>query len=232
MVSLSIKGLVMKVKGIVFDFDGLILDTETPELKSWESIYKEYGFLFPVEEYKNNIGSTFNYTAPIQYLAKKLNCNKISQSKIRQKFNELKSSLIEKEVLLPGVLDYLKDAASLGLRIGLASSSDSIWINYHIDRLGLRNSFDSILTKDDVEKAKPFPDIYLLSLLRMGLDKTEVIVLEDSLNGVSAAKSAQLFTIAVPNQATKSFNFKNADLVLDSLSDISLIDLLKKIEVF
>ena len=59
----------------------------------------------------------------------------------------------------------------------------------------------------------------------MGLDKTEVIVLEDSLNGVSAAKSALLFTIAVLNQATKSFNFENADLVLDSLSDISLIDL-------
>jgi len=220
----------MKIKGIILDFDGLILDTETPELKSWESIYQEYGISFPIEEYKKNIGSIYNDNAPIQYLTEKLGIDEITPLEIRQKFNELKSHLIEKELLLPGVLDYLNDAALLGLRIGLASSSDSIWINYHIDRLRLRNYFNCILTKDDVKKVKPFPDIYLLSLSRLGLNKSEVIILEDSLNGVSAAKSAQLFTVAIPNQVTKNFNFEKADMVLGSLSDISLNELLKKIE--
>jgi phosphoglycolate phosphatase-like HAD superfamily hydrolase len=118
--------------------------------------------------YENNIGSIFNDNAPIQYLSEKIRSDKVLLLEIWRKFNGLKSYLIEKESLLPGVLDYLKDAASLGLRIGLASSSDSIWINYHINRFGLRNYFNCILTKDDVNKAKPFPDIYLLSLSRLG----------------------------------------------------------------
>ena len=65
-----------------------------------------------------------------------------------------------------------------------------------------------------------------------GLNNSEVIVLEDSLNGVNAAKSAQLFTIAIPNQTTKSFNFEKTGIVLDSLSDIYLIELLINIEDF
>jgi len=222
----------MKIKGIVFDFDGLILDTETPELESWEFIYQEYGIPFPIKEYIKNIGSVFNDGLPIQYLIEKLGSDRIPRSKIQQKFNELKSHLIEKEPLLPGVLSYLKEATSLGLRIGLASSSDSTWINYHMSRLGLRNYFYCILTKDDVNKVKPFPEIYLLLLSKLGLNNSEVIVLEDSPNGISAAKSAHLFTIAIPNQTTKSLNFEKADIVLGSLSDISLMELLNYIEDF
>ena len=131
----------MKIKGIVFDFDGLILDTETPELESWESVYQEYGIPFPIKEYIKIIGSVLNDNSPIQYLTKKLDGEKIPQSKIRQKFNKLKSYLIEKEHLHPGTLSYLKEVTSLGPRIGLASSSDSTWINYHISRLGLRKYF-------------------------------------------------------------------------------------------
>jgi len=220
----------MKIKGVIFDFDGLILDTETPELKSWETIYLKYGIAFPINIYKNNIGSKFDDVSSIEYLANKLQSVKISKFKIQQEFGELKNSLINKEPLLPGVLNYLKDAKSFGLRIGLASSSNSAWIHYHLNRLDLKKYFDSILTKDDVKKVKPFPDLFLLSLLRLGITKNEAIVFEDSFNGVSAAKTAQVFTIAIPNPVTKSFNFKNADIVFDSLTEISLSELIKMIE--
>ena len=104
----------MKIKSVVFDFDGLILDTESPELESWESVYQEYGVPFPIKEYIKNIGSVFNDNAPIQYLIEKLVSEKIPRSKIQQKFNELKSHLIEKEPLLPGVLDHQKKRLHLG----------------------------------------------------------------------------------------------------------------------
>ena len=219
--SLPADALLMKIKGIVFDFDGMILGTETPELKSYESTYQEYGIPFPIKEYEKNIGSVLNDNSPIQYLAIILDGDKILQPKFRHKLNNLKSHLIVKEHVPPVGLDYLKETTSLGLRIGLASSLDSTWINYRINRLGLRKHFYCILTKDDVKKVKPFPDIYLLPLSRLGLSNSEFVVLEDSPNGVSAAKSAQLLTIAIPNQTTNSFNLENADIVLNSLSDIS-----------
>ena len=229
--SSSTNVLIMKIKSVVFDFDGLILYTETPELESWEPVYQESGVHFPIKEYIKNIESVFNDNAPIQYLIEKLSNEKIPQSRIQQKFNELKSHLIEKEPPLPGVLDHLKEATSSGLRIGLASCSDSTWINCHMNRLGLRKYFYCILTKDDVKKAKPSSEIYLLSHSRLGLNNSEVIILEDSPNDMSAAKSAQLFKIAIPNQTTKSFNFKKADIVLNSLSDISLLELIKRLKI-
>lgn len=112
--SLSTNVLIMKIESVFFDFDGLILDTESPELESWESVYQEYGVPFPIKEYIKNIGSVFNDNAPIQYLIEKLSSEKIPQSKIQQKFNELKSHLIEKEPLLPGVLDHQKTRLHLG----------------------------------------------------------------------------------------------------------------------
>lgn len=192
--SLPAKALLMKIKGIVFDFDGMILGTETPELKSYESTCQEYGIPFPIKEYEKNIGSVLNDNSAIQYLAIILDGDKILQPKFLQKINDLKSHLIEKEHVLPSVLDYLKEANSLGLYIGLASSSDPTWINYHINRLGLRKHFYCILTKDDVEKVKPFLDIYLLSLSRLGLNNS-------------------------------------AGIVLNSFSDISLIDRLQRLKI-
>ena len=221
----------MKIKGVVFDFDGMILGTETLELKSYESTYQEYGIPFRIKEYEKNIRSVLNDNSAIRYLAIILDGDKILQPKFRQKINDLKSLLIEKEHVLPGVFDYLKEATSLGLRIGLASSSDSTRINYCINRLGLRKHFYYILTKDDVKKVKPFLDIYLLSLSRLRLNNSEVVVLEDFPNGVSTAKSAQLLTIAITNQTTNSFNFENADIVLNSLSNISLNELLQSLKI-
>ena len=137
---------------------------------------------------------------------------------------------MSEEVILPGILDYLKYAKSIKLRIGLASSSGSDWINFFLDKFNPHHFFKYILTKDHVKNVKPSPEVYKLAIMKMGLKNDEIIVFEDSQNGVSAAKAAQLFTIAIPNKITgKSMIFK-ADLYLDSLADISLKELIKSIK--
>jgi beta-phosphoglucomutase-like phosphatase (HAD superfamily) len=85
------------------------------------------------------------------------------------------------------------------LKLGVASSSSREWVVGHLGRLSITNMFDAIVTEDDVAHVKPDPELYLLTLARLGLDASEALVFEDAPNGVLAAKRAGLFAVAVPN---------------------------------
>jgi beta-phosphoglucomutase-like phosphatase (HAD superfamily) len=88
--------------------------------------------------------------------------------------------------------------------------------------VGLLDRFDFLATGDLVERPKPAPDVYLLAAKHLGIEPHEAIVVEDSRNGVAAAKSAGMFTIAVPNRMTAGLDFSAADLRADSLAELEL----------
>jgi HAD superfamily hydrolase (TIGR01509 family) len=155
---------------------------------------------------------------------------KISSITAWKKFLDYRMELNEMEPLRPGVLDYLRAAKSLSLKVGLASSSPISWVGFHLDRLGIRNFFDCIRTFEDVHQTKPDPQLFLLTLNCLRLAPSETVALEDSKNGVMAAKSAGLITVAVPNPVTSRFAFENADLTLSSLEEMALDELIAYFE--
>ena len=218
----------MPIKGLIFDFDGLICDSESTELRAWEKLYGEYGLIFPFHEYQKTIGAVHNDETPL-FLLKESGGDRIDLVKAREKIHLYHHELIEVEPLRPGVLDYLEEASSLGLKIGLASSSPISWVGYHLDRLRIRHFFECIRTFEDVEKTKPDPKLFLLTMECLGLLPSETIALEDSINGVNASRAAGLITIAVPNAVTKQFSFTDADLTISSLSDLSLKELIQRL---
>jgi beta-phosphoglucomutase-like phosphatase (HAD superfamily) len=103
------------------------------------------------------------------------------------------------------------------MQLAIASSSPMEWVDPHVERLGLRHFFEQIVTADRVDAAKPAPDLYLRAVELLGVDPREVIALEDSPNGVAAAKAAGLYCIAVPGPMTRTLSFEAADAVLPSL---------------
>ncbi len=136
------------------------------------------------------------------------------------------------QTVLPGVMDYLHDAKRLNLKLAIASSSPHSWVDTHTKRLGIFDYFDPVICADDVPagRTKPNPDLFLLALDQLQVQKNEAIVFEDSPNGVKAAKSAGIFVVAVPNMVTSLLSIENANLTLTSLSDLSLTDLLDKVQ--
>jgi beta-phosphoglucomutase-like phosphatase (HAD superfamily) len=109
------------------------------------------------------------------------------------------------------------------------SSSTQQWVNRHLARLEQAEHFDEIVTADlNQERAKPRPTLYLEALERLGVSAGEAIAFEDSPNGVKAAKAAGVFTVAVPNGVTASLGLEEADLVLPSLADLPLQQLLQR----
>jgi beta-phosphoglucomutase-like phosphatase (HAD superfamily) len=112
----------------------------------------------------------------------------------------------------------------------VASSSTRDWVSGHLDRLGILGRFDCVRCRDDVTNAKPAPDLYIAVLDCLGVSASEALAIEDSPNGVIAAKRAGMRCVAIPNSITSRLDLSAADLVLRSLAEVTLQDLLPRIE--
>jgi len=215
----------MQIKAIIFDFDGLILDTETPEVLVWQDIYRVHGYELPVDEWARTIGgygiSTFDAATHLAELTG------LDPAPLRTRYRIEADAVIHAKPILPGVLDMLNEGKSRGLRLAVASSSPHAWVDSHLARLGLAGRFDKILCSEDVApgRTKPNPDLFLLALDQLKVQKEAAVVFEDSPNGVRAAKSAGIFVVAVPNPLTIRLGVDGADLTVNSLADVSLDEL-------
>ena len=220
------------IKALIFDFDGLILDTETPEFHVWQNIYQEHGFELPHDEWGKIVGgyglSNFDAAEHLSLLAQ----GRLDSVSLRARFRLESHTMILAQPILPGVLDYIREAKQLGLKLAIASSSPHSWVDTHAKRLGIFEHFDAVICADDVGagRTKPNPDLYLLALTQLKVQKNEAVVFEDSPNGVTAARSAGIFVVAVPNPVTSLLQFQGVDLMLTSLSDLYLPRLLNKVK--
>jgi len=220
------------IKALIFDFDGLILDTETPEFHVWQNIYQEHGFELPHDEWGKIVGgyglSNFDAAEHLSLLAQE----RLDSVSLRARHRLESHTMILAQPLLPGVLDYIHDAKRLGLKLAIASSSPHSWVDMHAKRLGIFDQFDVIICADDVGagRTKPNPDLFLLALNQLKVQKNEAVVFEDSPNGVKAAQSAGIFVVAIPNPVTSLLPFQGVDLMLTSLSDLYLSGLLNKVK--
>jgi len=213
------------IRGLIFDFDGLILETEEPIYQAWQEVYQSYGCHFSLQTWTSIIGTAAYDFEPILELERQLGTS-LNHKEIESDQRTRESQKILKQPVLPGVRHYLNDAKAIHLKIGLASSSTCDWVVGHLDRLGLLEYFDAIKGSDDVQHTKPEPELYLAALDELGLPPEQAIVLEDSPHGVTAAKRAGIYTVAVPNVMTCNLQFEHADLHLGSLEDMPLRDLI------
>ncbi|WKA58273.1 HAD family hydrolase [Planococcus shenhongbingii] len=212
------------IKGIIFDFDGLILDTETHHYRILQEMFAEYGSELPIERWQQEIGTQTGFS-PFHYL------EELIEQEIEHK--ELQERLVEKfhvklmeEKARDGVEDYLKAAKELGLKIGLASSSDYEWVSKYLKNLGLFDYFECIRTSDDVEKVKPDPALYVQAAECLGLRPEECVAFEDSANGAMAAKRADMGCVIVPNEVTCTMDFCEVEHRLSSMADMPLEELI------
>lgn len=125
-----------------------------------------------------------------------------------------------------GVREYVADAKRLGLRLAVASSSSRAWVLGHLERLRLDSDWDAVRARDDVARTKPAPDVYLSAVAALGVAPEEAVALEDSANGIAAAKDAGLLCVVVPNALTAGVDLSRADLRLNSLAETPLEPLL------
>ena len=215
------------IRALIFDFDGLILDTEGPIYRSWTEVYQAHGEALPFELWVKTVGSSNQAFHPQHHLEERLG-HPLSQEVIDRRV-ERRVELVLAQPLLPGVRAIVDQARSAGMKVGVASSSSRDWVTGHLERLGLLDGFDCMRCRDDVEHVKPEPDLYLAVLECLGLQAADAVAIEDSPNGIAAAKRAGLPCVAIPNPITEGLDLGAADLRLRSLAEVTLPQLLDRL---
>ncbi|GAP20974.1 HAD family hydrolase [Leptolinea tardivitalis] len=215
----------MTIKAFIFDFDGLILDTETPEFEAWQQVFGQYGLSLPLSEWQKALGTSRLEFDPPTYLEELLG-RPINKKKVEHAHKVIALSKITRLPALPGVETLIKTAHENGIRLGVASSSSADWVWCHLSRLGLARYFDTICGGNEVPAVKPNPALFQMALRELDARPEEAIVFEDSPNGITGAHNAGIFCVAVPNAISGQLCIDHADLILSSLADISLRDLL------
>jgi HAD superfamily hydrolase (TIGR01509 family) len=215
------------VKLIVFDFDGLILDTEVPVYDAWQELYGEHGHELPLETWAQCIGTADTFD-PCADLSHRVGIP-LDAAALRRRHRARTDVLIAAQRVLPGVIEVLEEARALGLTLAVASSSSRSWVEGHLERLGLIDRFQAIRCAGDVPRVKPDPALYRAVLEATGIPAADAVALEDSPNGVLAAKRAGLACVAVPNALTARLDLGAADLRLTSLAEVPLPTLLTRL---
>ncbi|MGV8049240.1 MAG: HAD family hydrolase [Anaerolineaceae bacterium] len=212
----------IKPLAFIFDFDGLILDTETPELLVWQRCFAEAKGEFDLPGYRSIIGAweSCGYN-PGAELAKLLD-HGVTAEELTRMVRQEAAQIIDQEPPMRGVRELITAAKSRGIRLGVGSSSPRNWVFGHLTRLGLLESFQTVVTFDDVSASKPSPEIFLKALESLGVLPERALVLEDSHNGVLAANRAGIRVVAVPNQVTEGQDFSGAIEVIPSLDLLDL----------
>lgn len=208
------------ISAVIFDLDGLIVDSETPEVLAWQETYARYGLEFPLDRWLLNVGridSPWDAYAALRALHPPVDLT------LARAFWRERHDIHAREYRrpLPGVVALLTAVRTRGWRTAVASSSRRASILRALQALNMVDQFDATAGGDEVERAKPAPDVYLLAAQRLAVAPGACVALEDSHNGVLAAKAAGMACIAVPSALTRSLDFSTADLVVGSLEEVT-----------
>lgn len=206
------------IKALIFDFDGLIIDSESPELQVWQEVFAEHGRELGFDLWADLVGRPGNHFDLYSYFRQHVNPT-VDIDALRKERRARVIALTESQPVLPGVQDYLHGASAMGLKVGLASSSSGGHVRGHLARLNLLGYFHATKCFEDTDTHKPEPGPYRAVLDDLGVAADEALVFEDSPNGVTSAKAAGIFCVAVPNPVTCHLPLDHADHRMDSLAD-------------
>lgn len=211
--------MTFSTQAIVFDMDGVLIDSEHVNIQAAVSGFQSQGYTLLDEDIRHVVGRHESDFVP--EFAQKYSIAPQTQhqiiTEIDRQYDQLWPKLIQINPLATHVLLKLKER---GIRLALATSSNRKVVDRFLLKLDIGPIFDHVLTFEDVARRKPNPDIYIKAQQRLALATEDIIVVEDTLIGVRAAKSAGLRCIAIPNEHTKLQDFSQADAVLSSLDDI------------
>jgi HAD superfamily hydrolase (TIGR01509 family) len=205
------------IKAVLFDMDGVLIDSEEFICEAAIRMFAERGLTVNPEDFKPFVGMGEN-----RYLggvAEKYGFD-FNLEKDKARTYEIYGQIAPgKLVPLPGVHDFIKRCKARSLKLALATSADRIKMDINLTALNLEpQTFDLKINGLEVERKKPFPDIYLEAARRLGVPPEECLVVEDAVSGVRAAKTAGCRCLAL----TTSFpaeHLAGADWICKNLKD-------------
>jgi HAD superfamily hydrolase (TIGR01509 family) len=206
------------IRAVLFDLDGLLIDSEGLHFACWRDALASVEFTLTEQCYLDHWTRAGLGIADF--------CAGHGISRDPGLLRQLKARLYERRVLtdlqlMPGARRCLEEL--LGhKRLALATAGYPEAVNPALEKLGLRPYFQAIVTRHDVQRFKPAPDVFLRAAQRLNVEPAHCLVLEDAEKGVIAAHAAGMKCIAIPTAHTADNDFSLATKVLPSLSEVTL----------
>lgn len=215
----------LEFRAIAFDLDGILIDTEPVFAEAVRRYLMRRGMPFEPLIMHKMMGTPAAQSLPIfrdhYRLTDTIEC-------IGRECKEHFLAAIEGRpgTLLPGVPELVSNLRERGVPFCIATSSSPEFVTLMFGPHGLLDHFQFVLTCDDVERGKPHPDVYELAARRFEINPEEMLVFEDSPNGLRAAKSAGAKCIVVPHDHTPHHLIEDADHIVPGLHSRELREIL------
>jgi HAD superfamily hydrolase (TIGR01509 family) len=210
----------MMLKGIIFDMDGVLIDSEPLHKKIEQQMLIELGVDLPHDEhikfagvgkeFWNIIKNRFGYN-------REVTAEWLHEEK-RDRY--LKALSAKPIIAIEGVIDVVTEARKKNIPLAVASSSSSYLIHLVLKAIGIDQDISYVVSGEEVPRNKPFPDIFLRTAELMKIAPEECLVVEDSANGVKAAKDAGMFCVAFLNMNSGKQDLSKADHIVRAMNEV------------
>ena len=209
----------MPIQAIIFDLDGLMVDSEPLAKRAWSTLLAGYGHALDLGTTHALLGLRLMDSSRL--IKERFNLPLSVEQIADRRADIFLKSLPGNLKPMPGLVELLNAVDSRGLTRAVATSSPSFYAPVALREVGVAGGFAAIITGDMVDRGKPDPDIYLEAANALAVCPTGCLALEDSPNGVKAAKAAGMRCVAVPNALSDRLDLSEADKVLPSLTAVA-----------
>jgi HAD superfamily hydrolase (TIGR01509 family) len=216
------------ITAVIFDMDGVIINSEPAFQKIEKDMFKEFGIDMKDEEYMTYVGT--NIVEMWAWIAEKhdvkLNIDEVIEEEKRRYLALLHSDQAMDPI--DGVLELIDDLYKANYTLTIASSSSCEIIKSVTEKFHIEDRFKALISSDMVENSKPNPDIFNKTAETIQENPGNCLVIEDSENGVLAAKAANMKCIGFRSEHTGQQDLSKADWVVESIKEIT-VDKIQKI---
>lgn len=188
-----------RFEAVIFDMDGVLIDSEPLWKIAMEETFRSIGCPLTKEDFQQTVGLRLDEV--IRYWFEHIGWQGATPLEVEEQIIRRMVVLIrENGAPLPGVVDTLAYLRQRDIKIGLATSSYAVLINTVLSTLGITPAFDVVHSAEYETHGKPHPAVYLHVATQLGVQPTKCLVIEDSLNGIIAAKAARMQVVCIPEK--------------------------------
>lgn len=211
----------MKKHAFIFDMDGVLIDSQPIHYDADIAMMAHFGVQVTRKQIEQYAGMTNPMRFPIYKEVFHISAN--LEDMLSYRADIVRKLFLESHAhAIRGSKELLEQIKKAGYAIGLASSTDHALIEWILKTIGLISYFDVIVSGEEVPQGKPAPDVYLEAAHQLGVCAQDCFVIEDSTNGLHAAKAAGMWVLGYQNPTSGKQDLSLADIVTDDFTKVSL----------